>query len=138
MGEKSQKFQKKAKYTLSAIDYFGYASWSLISRSINTVQKIGCSLDKSVAEPFVAVKKKSKEKTKKTLKSKIKYSKKIIKIESTISSLEKRLAVLEKYGVTFSEKNGYEPEEKKDIDDEKKAVLRMLVNENKRLREMVA
>jgi len=130
-----EKSQKKLVYTISAIDYFGLVSWSLISRTSNAILKTGNYFAKNISEPFISVKRKSNEKKLGLSKSNIQNQKKILKLESTISKLEKRLSFLEKHGVNFSGKTEHKTE-KKEINNEKKALLRKLVEENIRLKKM--
>ncbi len=140
--DKPHKFQKKAIYTRSVIDYLGLVSWSLISRCGSAAQKAGTSLADFVSIPDGSVKRKlNKRKTKKANQTLHinENSGKIIKLESSISELEKRLALLEKSGVTYSTSNERQPEVKitKELDEKKRAFLRMFVEDNKRLREVM-
>lgn len=137
-----EKAQKKLGYTVSAIDYFGLVSWILISRTSNTILKAGNSFAKNILEPFNTVKRKSNKKkvglSKSNIQdqSNIQNQEKILKLESTISKLEKRLSFLEQHGVTLSGKTEYKTE-KKEINNEKKALLRMLVEENRQLKKTI-
>ena len=130
-----EKAQKKLGYIVSALDHFGLVSWSLISRTSNAILKAGNSFTKNISEPFIPVKRKSNKKKVGLSRSNIQNQEKILKLESTISKLEKRLSFLEQHGVTLSGKTEYKTE-KKEINNEKKALLRMLVEENRQLKKM--
>ncbi len=143
MGEKKpHKIQKKVIYTRSAIDYLGLVSWSFISRCGSAVQKAGASCVDFVSIPDRSVKRvlntRKKKKTDKPLHSN-ENNGKIIKLESSILELKKRLALLEKHGVAYptENKNQDKFKIKKEIDEKKRAVLRMFVDDNKRLRELM-
>jgi len=57
-------------------------------------------------------------------------------LEASISEFEKRLISLEKRGVNISESTVEKPREKRKLNEEKRAVLRMLVDEQKKLKEL--
>lgn len=158
MVEKKSHISKKLKYAQSAVDYLGLVSWSFVVRFNNAVEKVGNSMVEGLLKPFSSSKKKQPHRKPKSLKS-LKYLKKseqkkeeqkkefeqkreseqkILQLESSISELEKRLTRLEKNGVTtIAQSSVQKPEEKKEVCKENKAILRMLVDDNKRLKNML-
>jgi len=125
--------QKAAKYGHSTVDYLGLVSWSIISRCSKAAKesflRITRPVAKNATEPFICI----KQKTRQLLGKKAYVDERTTKIEERILQLEERLAELEKYGVRLSKKRA-KSEEKRAITEEKREVLRMIVNENKRLR----
>ena len=149
--KKTVKSKKKLKYTQSAIEYLGLVSWSFVIRCNNAVQKAGNVMVEGVLAPFSIIKNKRPHRKPESLNS-LKYLKekksekylkaeeseqKILRLESSISELEKRLTLLEKSGVTIPQNSVLKPEEKKEIYQESRAILRMLVDDNKRLKNMI-
>ena len=131
----SDTFHEAIKRSHATLEYMGLVSWSIISRSstaiIAGVQKITETLVHNAAEPFFAL----KYGIGKAFSEKTYVHDKIKGIEETIKRLEERLAFLEKYGVRVSEKD-YQ-EKKKELDKERKEILSLIVEENKRLRDLL-
>lgn len=129
-------FQKAAKYSHSTVDYLGLVSWSIVTRCSNAAKdsflRITRPVAKNAVEPFVC----AKQKTRQLLSRKAYDSERIKKTEERILQLEKRLAMLEKHGVRLSRK-GVQTEEKTAIDEETRAILHMIVEDNKRLKALL-
>jgi len=166
MGEKNRfDFEKTVKYTLSAIDYMGLVVWSAITKVSGSVQKStpfmggrstrsSASLRKQssrehsnrreICSNQKTNKKKAKTQSNQKNKSNRKTSflsakankEKMSALEASISEFEKRLISLEKRGVNISESTVEKPREKRKLNEEKRAVLRMLVDEQKKLKEL--
>ena len=132
---RSNNFHKVVKYTRSTIDYAGIVSWSILSRLCDgikvSVLKMDGPMFKNATELFID----KRHKTRKSVSKNAYVDEKINKIEETILQLKERLVFLEKYGVQLSKK-GVALGGKKEIDEEKKAILRQIVEENKYLREI--
>lgn len=135
--KKNSSFEKTIKYTGSTIDYLGLVSWSLINRCGNAAKKSGSSILEAATGPFSIVKSTSHPDKPRQIKYLPQDREKIAAIESTLARLEKRLSSLEKQGIRGSENISDKPAEKKEIDNEKRAVLRMLVDDQKRLKKMI-
>ncbi len=133
-----QPLQKKIGYALSAIEYIGLYSWSRISRLGDSASKLGSSMSKSAAKPFSKTRRKKAKRQRREPPVSVESIQKgkIQQLESTISQLERRLAVLEKHGVKLPENSQARPAQEKVISDQKRAFLRMLVDDNKQLRNM--
>ena len=120
----------------AAVDYTGLVVWSILSRSScaikDEVLKIGERVGPNAAEPFIAI----RNKIRKGFGKKGPVYDKIKRIEERISMLEERLAFLEKHGVRIAGTPEYQ-KRKKDLDDERKGLLDMIVEENKKLRELL-
>ena len=131
----SDTFHEAIKRSHATIEYMGLVSWSIISRSstaiIDGVQKITETVTRNACKPFEDI----THVTRTIFGKKAYVDEKIKSIEETIKKLEERLAFLEKYGVRISEKD-YQ-EKKKELDKERKEILSLIVEENKRLRELL-
>lgn len=117
----------------AAVDYTGLVVWSILTRSScaikDEVLKIGERVGPNMAEPFIAI----RNKIRKGFGKKGFGYEKIKGIEERISMLEERLAFLEKHGVRIAGTPGYQ-KRKKELDDERRGLLDMIVEENKKLR----
>lgn len=117
----------------AAVDYTGLVVWSILARSScaikDEVLKIGERVGPNTAEPFIAI----RNKIRKGFGKKGPVYEKIKRIEERISMLEERLAFLEKHGVRIAGSPEYQ-KRKKALDVEKKGLLDLIVEENKRLR----
>ncbi|MBW2078068.1 MAG: hypothetical protein JRI71_11070 [Deltaproteobacteria bacterium] len=131
----SDTFHEAIKRSHAALEYVGLVSWSIISRSstavIDEVQKFTETVGRNVSEPFFAL----KYGIGKAFGRKVHVDERIKGIEETIKGLEERLAFLEKHGVRISERD-YQ-EKKRELDKERKEILSRIVEENKRLRELL-
>ncbi len=120
----------------AAVDYTGLVVWSILTRSSCAIKdeilKIGERVGPNMAEPFIAI----QNKIRKGFGKKGPGYEKIKGIEERISVLEERLAFLEKHGVRIAGATGYH-KRKKELDDERKGLLDMIVEENKRLRGLI-
>jgi len=129
-------FQKAAKYGHSTVDYFGLVSWSIINRCTNVGKeaflRMARPVAKNVADPFTGI----KQKTRQLSGRKAYADERIMKVEKRILQLEERLAELQKHGVRVSKKR-VQSEVSKAIDGETRAVLRTIVEDNKRLRKLL-
>jgi|GEM_PF-1243982 len=131
----SDTFHEAVKGANATLDYIGLVSWSIISRGstaiIDGVQKITETVTRNVCKPFEDI----THVTRATFGKKAYVDEKIKGIEETIKRLEERLAFLEKHGVRIPEKD-YQ-EKKKELDKERKDLLSLIVEENKRLRNVL-
>ncbi|MBF0210824.1 MAG: hypothetical protein HQK64_00160 [Desulfamplus sp.] len=158
-------FEKTVNYTISTVDYMGLVVWSFVSKCGDSVKKATyCVLGVAIPADRNACKKSLVKKINKRGKDKQKNVKtylalkktnraslisdavteaenrnrlKISEIEVSILELEKRLLSLEKQGSKLSESSIGKSGEKKEINEEKRAVLRMLVNEQKKLKQLI-
>lgn len=131
--QKSDKFHKAVKYTHSTVNYAGLITWSIITRCSNAVKSSTLKAVRPVArnatEPFMAM----KIKKQKLFGKKVDVDERIKEIKETILQLEERLAFLEKHGVRIFEEGDFH-KKKKELDEERKGLLNLIVEENKRLR----
>ncbi len=134
--QKSDKFHKAVKYTHSTVNYAGLITWSIITRCSNAVKSSTLKAVRPVArnatEPFMAMKNK-KRKLFGTKIDEVDIDERIKEIKETILQLEERLAFLEKHGVRIFEEGDFH-KKKKELDEERKGLLNLIVEENKRLR----
>ncbi|MBW1612824.1 MAG: hypothetical protein JRF08_05195 [Deltaproteobacteria bacterium] len=138
----SDTYHEAVKVANATVEYAGLVSWSIISMGsisiMNGIFKIIEPVGRNAAEPFFAIKKKIRKAFGKKIfvgDYKIYVDEKIKGIEETIRKLEERLSFLEKRGVRISERD-YQ-EKKKELDKERKKILSLIVEENKRLRELL-
>ncbi len=124
--------------TRAAIDYTGLVTWSILSRGSCAIKdeilKIGGRVGPNAAEPFIAVKnmiRKGFGKQKGPVYEEMK------RIEERISVLEERLIFLEKHGVRIAETPDYQKKQK-ELDEERRGLLSLIVKENKELRTLLA
>jgi len=129
-------FQKAAKYSHSTVDYFGLVSWSIITRCSNAGKEAFLRIARPVAKKILDNFTGNKQKTRQLSRTNAYADKRTMKIEKRMLQLEERLAVLEKHGVRVSKK-GVQSKVKKAIDGETRAVLRTIVEDNKRLRTLL-
>jgi len=131
----SDTFYEAVKSIHATVEYMGLVSWSIISRGstaiIDGVQKITETVTRNACKPFEDI----THVTRTIFGKKAYVDEKIKSIEETIKKLEERLAFLEKYGVRISERD-YQ-EKKKELDKERKEILSLIVEENKRLRDLL-
>lgn len=130
---KSDKFHKAVKYTHSTVDYAGLVTWSIITRCSNAVKsstlKVVRPVARNATEPFMDM----KIKKRKLFGKKVDVDERIKEIKETILQLEERLAFLEKHGVRIFKEGDFH-KKKKELDEERKGLLNLIVEENKRLR----
>ena len=131
----SDTFHEAVKGANATLEYIGLVSWSIISRGsiaiIDGVQKITETVTRNACKPFEDI----THVTRTIFEKKAYVDKKIKGIEETIKKLEERLAFLEKYGVRISERD-YQVK-KQELDKERKELLSLIVEENKRLRNLL-
>jgi len=139
----SDTFHEAVKVANATVEYAGLVSWSIISRGsisiMNGIFKIIEPVGGDAAEPFFAIKKKIRKAFGKKIfvgDYKIYVDEKVKGIEETIRRLEGRLAFLEKHGVGIAGAPEY-VKKKKELDDERKGIIEKIVEENKRLRELL-
>jgi len=132
---KSAKLHKAVKYTHSTVDYAGLVSWSIITRCSNTIKSSALKTVRPVVrnatEPFTAVKNKKWKLFGK--KVDLDIYKKIKEIEEANIQLRKRLAFLEKHGVTRISTAAV-PKKEKILSDDKRFVLKEILEDTKALR----
>jgi len=139
----SNTFHEAVKGAHATVEYAGLVSWSIISRSSTAIMdgtsKITESVGRNVTEPFFAIKKKIRKVFGEKMYvdvNKAYVDVKIKDIEETIKRLEQRLAFLEKHGVRIAGEAEYQ-KMKKELDDERKGLIDMIVEENKQLRTLL-
>jgi len=118
----------------AVVDYSGLLVWSFLYRSgcaiKNNSSKMGKRIGRNAATPFVAIKKKmGKELDRKEAP----VGEAAERIEKRIAIIEERLANLEKRGVKIAETERYETK-RKELDDERRGLLALIVEENKELK----
>jgi hypothetical protein len=132
---RSDTFHEAIKRSHATLEYMGLVSWSIISRGstaiLDEVQKLAETLGRNASEPLFAL----KNGIERALSKSVNVDEKIKGIEETIKRHEERLAFLEKYGARASE--GDYREKKKELDNERKEILSLIVEENKRLRDLL-
>ena len=121
----------------AVIDYSGLVTWSILSRSCcaikNNASKMGKRIVRNMADPFVAIKSKS---------LKVGGGKKVLSSEATrhiegrIATIEKRLASLEKHGARSAASGEYQKKHK-ELDNERRGLLALIVEENKELKSLL-
>lgn len=133
---KSDRFGEARRYAHATVEYTGLVFWSIISRSSTAIKDstLGMVMPvaKNACEPFVSI----KDKMTTIFGDKAYVDEKIGEIVERIRMLEERLAFLEKHGVRLVERPDF-AKKKKDLDEERKQLLNLIVQENKRLREML-
>ena len=121
----------------AAMDYTGLVTWSILSRGScaikDEVLKIGGRVGPNAAEPFIAIGKNIR----KGFRRKGPVSEEVKRIEERISMLEERLAFLEKHGLRIAETPDYQKKQK-ELDEERRGLLGLIVKENKELRALLA
>ena len=136
-------FDEAVKVTHATVEYAGLVSWSIISRSsaaiIDEILKITEPVGRNAVEPIFAIKSKIRKAFGKKMYAgdyRIYVDEKVKGIEETIKRLEERLAFLEKHGVRIAGAPGYQKMQK-ELDDERKGLMDMIVEENKKLRALL-
>ena len=132
----SDTFSEARKYSRATVEYTGLVIWSIIERSGTAIKgsTLGMVMPvtSNVCEPFVSIKGKMAT----ILGDKAYVDQKIGDIVERIRMLEERLGFLEKHGVRLVERPDF-AKRKKELDEERKELLNLIVQENKRLREML-
>ena len=117
----------------AVIDYTGLVVLSVVSRSGSAITKMGKRIVRNMADPFVAIKSKS---------LKVGGGKKVLSSEATqhiegrIATIEKRLASLEKHGARSAASGEYQKKHK-ELDNERRGLLALIVEENKELKSLL-
>ena len=139
----SDTFHEAVKAAHATVEYAGLVSWSIISRSSTAIKdeilKIAIPVGRNAIEPFSAIKNKIRKAFGKKMyvgDYKMYVDEKVRGIEETIKRLEQRLAFIEKHGLRIAGEPEYQ-KKKKELDDERKGLINMIVEENKRLRELL-
>jgi len=121
----------------AVVDYAGLVTWSILSRSgcaiKNNASKMGKRIVSNMADPFVAIKSKSRKVGggEKALSSEATRH-----IEGRIATIEERLAILEKHGIKIAETGEYQKKHK-EPDEERRGLLALIVEENKELKSLL-
>ena len=123
--------------TRAVIDYSGLLAWSILSRSGSAIKKnaskMGKHIGRNMADPFIAVNKKIR---KGADREDAPSSEAIRLIEERIAIIEEKLADLEKHGVRMAETGEYQKKHKA-LDDERRGLLALIVEENKELKSLL-
>jgi hypothetical protein len=121
-------FGRAGKYGSATAEYTGMVSYSYLKRGGNAVAKITRPVTSTISRPFAYI----RDRASKVL-GKVAFDPEVLKgLEEKIMQIEKRLASLEKHGVVAAE--GLVSRKKK-LDEGKREVLQMIVQENLLLRE---
>lgn len=134
---KTHKFQKAVKYAHSTVDYAGLVTWSIITRCSSAVKSSTLKIVRPVTRNATESLMDMKIKKQKLFGKKVDVDERIKEIKETILQLEERLAFLEKHGVRIFEGGDFH-KKKKELDAERKGLLNLIVEENKRLRGLLS
>jgi len=133
---RSDAFSEARKYAHATVDYTGLVFWSIIEKSSAAIKgsTLGMVMPvaRNVCKPFASIKGKMTS----IFGDKAYVDENIGQIVEKIRTLEERLAFLEKHGVRLVERPDF-AKKKKELDEERKELLNLIVQENKRLREML-
>ena len=125
-------FNQTGKYTLATVEYTGLFSYSILKRGGRAANE-GI---KTVTRPVVAVATWPfgfiRDRTYGIFRSK-EHEEKIKSLTEKLAQVEKRLAEIEKYGVATA---GVAPRKQKAVSDDKKFLLKGILDETKSLTEM--
>jgi hypothetical protein len=123
--------------TRAVFDYSGLLAWSIFSRSGCAIKKntskMGKRIGRNMADPFIAVSKKFR---KGADKEDAPDNEAIRRIEERIAIIEETLADLEKHGLRIAETGKYQTKHK-DLDEERRGLLALIVEENKELKSLL-
>jgi hypothetical protein len=126
-------FQETGKYTCATAEYAGLFSYSVVKRGgllmTDSLRTVTRPVGKAVTWPFGFV----WEKTTGVLTSR-KQKARIRGLEEKIVELEQRLVHIEKHGVILAGEV-YRPKKDKDLDDDKRIVLKQILQDTKTIRE---
>ena len=121
----------------AVLDYSGLLAWSILSRSgcaiTKNTSKMGKRIGRNVADPFIAVNKKFR---KGSDREDAPDNEAIRRIEERIAIIEEKLADLEKHGLRIAETGKYQTKHK-DLDEERRGLLALIVEENKELKSLL-
>ena len=121
-------FNRAGKYGSATAEYTGMVSYSYLKRGGRAVAKITSPVTSAVSRPFAYI----RDRASKVL-GKVAFDPEVLKgLEEKIMQIEKRLASLEIRGVALVERP---VSRKKRLDEGKREVLQMIVQENILLRE---
>lgn len=122
------KFGEAGKYGCATAEYTGLVSYSYLKRGGNVVAKITSPVTSVVFRPFAYI----RDRTSKVL-GRVALDPEVLRgLEEKIMRIEERLALIEKRGVGPAERR---VSRKKKLDEGKREVLQMIVQENLLLRE---
>jgi hypothetical protein len=130
-------FNTAMRGSRAVIDYSGLLGWSILSRSGCAIgrhtSKMGKRIGRNVADPYTAIKKKLRKGADEKVAP---DNEAILRIEERIAIIEKKLADLEKHGVRMVETGEYQKKHK-ELDEERRGLLALIVEENKELRTLL-
>jgi hypothetical protein len=122
---------------MAVIDYSGMVVWSVLSRSgcaiKKNVPKMGKRIGGNLSDPFTARNMKPRKDGGRKKPQNLRTTR---PIEEKIALIEERLASLEKHGVRISETGEYQKKHK-ELDDERRGLLALIVEENKELKSLL-
>lgn len=133
---RSERFSEATRYAHATVDYAGLVVWSVISRSSKAIKDSTLAMVMPIARNVCAPFGKIKDKMSAILGAKGYDDDKITDIIERIRTLEERLIFLEKHGVRLAGEPEYRTK-KKELDEERKGLLDLIVEENKELRKML-
>ena len=130
-------FNTAMRGSRAVIDYSGLLGWSILSRSGCAIRrhtsKMGKRIGRNVADPFVAI---GRIFRKDRAGENAPDNEAIRRVEERISIIEEKLADLEKRGLRLAETGEHQRKEK-ELDDERRGLLALIVEENKELKSLL-
>lgn len=133
---KSDRFGEARRYAHATVDYIGLVMVGMIRRSSTAAKDstmgIVTPIGRNLSRPFVGI----KDMASSIFRGKAYVDQRFVSIIERIRMLEERLDFLEKHGIRLASGPEYQ-KKKKELDDERKGLLDLIVEENKRLRQMV-
>ena len=133
---RSDTFSEAKKYGHATVEYIGLVMVGMIRRSSTAAKDstmgIVTPIGRNLSRPFVGI----KDMASSIFRGKAYVDQRFVSIVERIRTLEERLAFLEKHGVRLAERPDF-AKKKKELDEERKELLNLIVQENKRLREML-
>ena len=144
-GGEEMKAKQDASHVLSTavrgaravVDYSGLLGWSVLSRSGSAIKggtsRMGKRIGRNMADPFVAI---GRIFRKGRAGENAPDNEAIHRVEERISIIEEKLADLEKRGLRLAETGEHQKKEK-ELDDERRGLLALIVEENKELKSLL-
>lgn len=128
-------FHETGKHTCATVEYAGLFSYSIFKRSGNLIKdgvwKITTPVKEAIYWPFGIVRERTR-----VIFSNREHGEKIKSLEKKLVNIEKRLAQIEKHGVTYALEDAAALKKRKKLREDKRFVLKGILEETKALREM--
>jgi len=133
----SDALDKAMRGTRATLDYSGLLAWSVLSRSGCAIKKntskMGKRIGRNMADPFIAINRKFR---KGADREDPPDTEAIRRIEERIAIIEEKLVDLEKHGVRIAKTGEYQTKHK-ELDEERRGLLALIVEENKELKSLL-